>query len=1175
MDAERWHQIEQLYLNALQRNKEERAAFLSEACTGQADLRLEVESLLAYGTKDQDFLETPALELAARDINDSIIRSLVGRSIKHYNVLSLLGAGGMGEVYLAYDTRLDRNVALKILPPDIAKNDDRMQRFAEEARAASALNHPHVATIYDLDQDESHGIHFIAMEYVDGETLAAKIGQGQLDPSETIAIGIQIADALEVAHAAGVTHRDIKPGNIIVNSRGQAKLLDFGLAKRISPSKQPDALALARPELRMGTIQYMSPEQALGHPLDHRSDLFSFGVVLYEMATGSPPFSGKTPAEIVNAIINSQPDGIRALNDKVSRGFEFLVSQCLQKKREDRYQNASELLTDLRRAESLAPPSSRTTCPNNLPLQLTRLIGRDSDCVDVVTQLFESRLVTLTGSGGVGKTRLALQVANSQMGVYPHGVWFADLAPLSDASLLPQAVASALGVQEAPGRPITETLLDYLRLKSVLLVFDNCEHLLTACVQLIDLLLKSCEDVRILATSRESLGIIGERVVRVRSLQVPEGEGPGAMDRVLKYEAVELFVERARAVKQEFSVTTQNVTAVADVCVRLDGIPLALELAASQIRVLSMEQIQRRLQDRFRLLSTGSRTARPRHQTLSAVIDWSYDLLTEPERRLFRRLSVFVGGWVLEAAETVCIDSDAGGEGAIEMGQVLGLLSGLVDKSMVLLDARDGQPRYHLLISLQEYGHRLLLQSTERDVLLRRHAQFLLKVAQEAADKLTSPDQRPWCDRLVAEMANIRAVLRWSLDEDVLLGLRLVGILFAFWRIQAAHSETQAWLAEALAREDAKGPTLERARGLSIAGFIAHDYGNNDSAFALCGEALALAENLGDTEVIAFSLGILAETQCVRGNLAAARELYERGLVVSRGLKDEYWKSTCLTYLGKTAAGLGDLAAARHLYEECLEMLRERGDKRGVAMSLANLSSVALLKRDYSTARPLVESSLAIYRELGDKSGIAYSLWSLAIIEMQEGQFDQARVFGEESLAIRRDLGGRSAIGLSLISVGRIACYQGDYVRARAAAGESMLLHRELNHKLGIAGSKDIFATLAEKGGDYVAARSLQCESLQEYWVFGMKLPIALALERLASIAQAANQYDRAVMLWAAAGTLRERFAIPLSGFMKQECTQKIEDVRRVQGSVRFTELWEQGARMDLDTVIAYAVEDS
>jgi len=457
----------------------------------------------------------------------------IGQKLAHYNIIRKLGSGGMGDVYLAHDTVLGRSVALKVLSARADEHPDRARRFVSEAKAASALNHPNIATVHELGS--AGGVHFIVMEYVDGETLKARVSRGPLDSAEIASLALQIAGALDAAHSAGIIHRDVKSSNIVVTPRGHAKVLDFGLAKRTMFAKivALDVINEATESgVVLGTVSYMSPEQAMGEKLDHRSDFFSLGIVLYEMATGRLPFPGHSAYEVVDQIVRHDPASVQSINPRVSGSLERLIGRCLQKKPDDRFQSAAELIEDLRQSETVPEGPARRIPPrNNLPQQLTRFIGRGSEIAEIRESLRRTRLLTLCGPGGIGKTRLALEAA-TQLPGNDDGVWFVEFASLADPGLVPHTVASTLGVGEERGRSITDTVVDYLKDRRLLLVLDNCEHLIAACARLADRVLRTSATVRVLATSREPLGIDGEPDFRVPSLSVPDPGQPHDVESV-------------------------------------------------------------------------------------------------------------------------------------------------------------------------------------------------------------------------------------------------------------------------------------------------------------------------------------------------------------------------------------------------------------------------------------------------------------------------------------------------------------------------------------------------------------------------------------------------------------------------------------------------------------------
>ena len=656
--------------------------------------------------------------------------------------------------------------------------------------------------------------------------------------------------------------------------------------------------------------------------------------------------------------------------------------------------------------------------PNNLPQQVTSFIGREKEIEAIKTLLGKTRLLTLTGSGGCGKTRLSLQVAADVLENYPDGAWLIELAPLADPALVTQSVAQAIGVIEEAGKPLVQTLVDFLKAKRLLLVLDNCEHVLDACSRLVDTLIRSCPNVKVFASSREGLGIAGETVYRIPSLSLPDLKQTATPASLSIYEAVRLFVDRAAAALPAFAVTNHNAPALAQLCVRLDGIPLALELSAARIRSLSVEEINSKLDNRFRLLTGGSRTALPRQQTLRALIDWSYDLLNDQEKTLLCHLCVFAGGWTLEAAEAVGV-----GE-TVEDWEVLDLLTSLVDKSLVVAEAEQGQTRYRLLETVRQYARDRLAESGEAESVWEGHRNHFLAWAEEEAPKLTGAEQAFWLEALETEHDNLRQALAYCLEaaEGGEAGLRMGAALWRFWYIRGHYGEGRAYLAAALERAVRSEKQWQtRARTLNGAGNLA--YG--------------------------------------QGDYVAARALYEESQTIFRELGDKLGIAYSLNNLGNLAYVQGDYVAAHALTEECLTIRRELGDRNGIAYSLVNLGSVATDQSDYVAARALTEECLTIFRELGKKDGIANSLNNLGNLAHLQGDYAASRALTEESLTIRRELGDRNGIATSLNDLGMVALGQGDHVAARALLEESLTIRRELGNKSGIAESLDAFAQLA------------------------------------------------------------------------------------------------------------------
>ncbi len=769
----------------------------------------------------------------------------------------------------------------------------------------------------------------------------------------------------------------------------------------------------------------------------------------------------------------------------------------------------SHRLKDLQRSEQVfqllhpalpsefPPLKSLGSFPNNLPIQPTSFIGREREIAEVKQRLANTRLLTLIGAGGCGKTRLSLQVAADLLEDYPEGVWLVELAALTDPTLVPQAVASALGVREEPGRSLTETLTDFLKSRSLLLVLDNCEHLVAACAHLATALLRSCPNLRILATSREALGIAGETMWLVPSLSVPSPQRLPTLECLTQFEAVRLFIERATAIKQDFTVTNQNAPAVAQVCHRLDGIPLAIELAAARVKMMSVEQINARLDNQFRLLTGGSRTALPRQQTLRAAIDWSYDLLSESERSLLCRLSVFAGGWTLEAAEAVCADE------TIDEYEVLDLLTYLVDKSLVVVEEQSEEVRYRFLESIRQYSRDKLVESGEAAELHRQHRDWFLALAEQAEPELLDQNQTVWLERLETEHDNLRAVLEWSESgkSSAEAELRLTGALWRFWYVRGYLREGREHLMDVLSRTEAlEGITTERAIALNGAGVLAYAQGDYTAARSLHEQSLVIRRDLGDKRGITASLnnlGIVAEEQ---GDYEIARSLHEQSLAVGRELGDQGSIADSLNNLGAIACRQGDYETARSLFEESLTIRRQLKDKGGIADALNNLGIIAQAQGDDLAARSFLEESLAIARQLGDKGSIADSLNNLGFMICNQEDYTAARSLFEESLAIRQELGDQGGIADSLNNLGMVAKEQGDDQTARSRFEESLTIRRQLGDKSGIAASLEELGFIAKKEGNHQAVAALYGESLTLFRELEHQRGIDSCLEGLAAI---------------------------------------------------------------------------
>ncbi len=692
----------------------------------------------------------------------------------------------------------------------------------------------------------------------------------------------------------------------------------------------------------------------------------------------------------------------------VAHGGQVLLSAAVAEAIDGRLPEGAALrdlghvrLRDLARPEhvyQLAHPALRQafpalrsleTTPNNLPEQASSFVGRERELAEVKALLRTTRLLTLLGIGGLGKTRLSLQAGVDAMEHYPDGVWFVELAALTDPRLVPQAVASVLGVKEDAGMSIGEALDRYAQSRCALVILDNCEHLAQACAELAARLLRSGPKLGIVASSREPLHVDGETTYHVPPLSVPDTRGAITAESLVQFESVRLFVDRACAALPAFRVTAQNAAAVVDICRRLDGIPLAIELAAARVRTLPVDRIAERLSDRFRLLTGGSRTALPRQQTLRALIDWSYDLLGEEERALLRRLAVFAGGWTLDAAEAVGV-----GDG-LDAAMILDVLTRLTEKSLVALDAEGG--RYRLLDTVRQYAQEKLVETGDGDAARNRHLAFFLDFAAQARPALNGPDQATWLARLDLERENLLAAHAWCDDERTPAesGLRLAEAVQNYWIMRGLMELGNRVTSEALARSAAQARDPLRCRVLFGAGWIG----------------------------------------CLMGRYAEARARLEEGLAIARALGDMARVAAMLQPLALAALGLGDPAGARRHTEEALSLARSGGDRRQIAAALNALAQVCRVQGQADEAEPLYEQALGLAREMGDRETTAIELLNLAMIRIDRADPVRARALLIEVFAIARESGSMRIAQSALDVAAGLAGHRAEWHRAAELYG--------------------------------------------------------------------------------------------------------------------------------------------
>lgn len=697
------------------------------------------------------------------------------------------------------------------------------------------------------------------------------------------------------------------------------------------------------------------------------------------------------------------------------------------------------------------PLHSLDALPHNLPIQLTSFVGRARELAEIKRLLPTTRLLTLTGAGGAGKTRLALHVAAELLDTYDDGVWLIELAPLADPALVPQTVAAVLGVHEQPAQPILNSLIDYLRAKNLLLVLDNCEHLIVACARLADAVLRACPNLRILATSREALGIAGETVWMVPSLSLPDASQPRpTFTDLSQYEAVQLFVDRALAVQPSFKLTELNASAVAQICQRLDGIPLAIELAAARVKVLKTAEIAARLDDRFGLLTSGSRTALPRQQTLSAAIDWSYDLLTEPERVLLRRLSVFPGGCTLAAAELVCADED--GADGILSSQILDLLSHLVDKSLVVVDKQGNETRYRILETIRQYGYEKLVGAGEDGMVHQRQLEWLVRFTKEADPKLRGAEMNLWARRLDDELDNIRTSLEWGFEHGQSSnGAELVGTLAWYNFLRSNDREAKRWSekAESLTRD---APSTARAEALLALGIALTDLGDEEKAETVLQEALTHYRAFNNQWRAALVLNTLGLIKNRQDEFDRAEQYLQEALAIRRTIGDAWGITHTLQNFGGIAERSEDYAKAQAIHEEGLRLSEALGDERMVARRFSDMGRIALAQGDLTRADAMLRRAVTALWQMNEKFSLLQSLESLARVMAAQGQGRRAAQLLGAVESARGDLGiklSQATLAAWERLVGPIQAQLGEEESRKAQAdGHAMTLDQAIAYAL-------------------------------------------------------------------------------------------------------------------------------
>ncbi|KAF0960907.1 protein kinase domain-containing protein [Rhodococcus sp. T7] len=933
-----------------------------------------------------------------------------------------IGRGGFGVVYRCTQSALDRAVAVKVLSGDL--DDESRARFLREQRAMGRLTgHPNVVSVLEVGVTPS-GRPFLVMPYHPQDSLDTLIRrQGPLTVTETLRLGVKIAGALETAHRFGIVHRDVKPSNILLTDYDEPALTDFGIA-HITGGFQTATGTIT------GSPAFTAPEVLEGDSPSPSSDVYGLGATLFAALTGHAAFERRSGEQVVAQFLRITTHPAPDLRESgIEADVAAMLEQAMSRDAHERpsAEVLGETLQDIqfRRGvpvDAMAlgpdpdadrppdrparPPTGRSTgssgspTDGSLPLDLTSFVGRRKELAEAKKLLSASRLVTLTGIGGVGKTRLALRVATNIRKAFDDGVRLVELGELRDGSLLGEVVAAGLGLRQRSPRPL-QTLVEFLEPRDMLLVLDNCEQVVDAAADLTETVLRTCPGLRILATSRETLDVAGEAALRVRPLTLPDSDKEPSLKSLPGYDAVTLFAERAATAVPGFEITEDNAATVAQICIRLDGLPLAIELAAARLRSMSPEQILERLTNRYELLTRGSRSAPSRQQTLRWSIDWSYDLCLPAEQQLWSRLSVFAGSFELDAAEEVSMYDT-------EPADLIDLVASLVDKSILIREGSGAVVRFRMLETLREYGREKLEQDGTLPDLRRRHHSWYRQFARQAESEWIGPRQVAWLARLEREQPNLREAMEYGLStaaDSADAGLEIATALYPFWVSRGLLREGRRWLDRALAQEGEHDTAL-RVKALHSASVLASRHEDLERAAELIDEGRVLAETRGSAFDRALMLQADGAHALHGGNPEHAVSSFTEALEVLRGERNLLAHVTALHALGLAHEILGHAEAATRCLDEAIRITESHGESVYLGRSSLTLGLVMWREGgDRDRAVQLLRKGLELARVVDDPFGATWCLEILAWISSRENDFHRAAVLLAAAEMLRRRVG--------------------------------------------------------------------------------------------------------------------------------------------------------------------------